>query len=270
MEGDNSPYGYSITAEQNARAMLAVSPDLTLCVSGPYPNDEWADHSLKPISDIVRLVSFHQYTNFPDYGTDDLKTEYERKLGELEACRDHLIQVHDKSYGVNTSFDEWNVWYAWYRPSSVYDGIFYARMLHLIIGEAAACGIAVACQFEAVNEGLMVVRPEGVELTAAGKMYALMSRHCGGRIIKSTKNLLATEKDGITTLTFINSSYDQTAELTLHECSVKRAELFSSEEIRPYTNFAETELTGKTADKTITYSIPPHSVAAVTINGALK
>ena len=33
------------------------------------------------------------------------------------------------------SFDEWNVWYAWYRAKSVNDGIFTASMLHMLIEE---------------------------------------------------------------------------------------------------------------------------------------
>ena len=47
------------------------------------------------------------------------------------------------------SMDEWNVWYAWYRPSSVTDGIYAALALHMLMEEAEKSGIALACHFQA-------------------------------------------------------------------------------------------------------------------------
>lgn len=37
MEGDNTPGGYCQTALENGRKMLEVSPNLSLCSSGPTP-----------------------------------------------------------------------------------------------------------------------------------------------------------------------------------------------------------------------------------------
>ncbi len=37
---------------------------------------------------------------------------------------------------IRISMDEWNVWYAWYRPSSVTDGIYAALVLHMLMEEA--------------------------------------------------------------------------------------------------------------------------------------
>ena len=62
------------------------------------------------------------------------------------------------------SMDEWNVWYAWYRPSSVTDGIYAALALHMLMEEAEKSGIALACHFQAVNEGMLCVKPDHVDV----------------------------------------------------------------------------------------------------------
>ena len=52
MEGDNTPIGYCQIALENGKKMLEVSPSLSLCSSGPYPNKEWVELSAKPLGGI--------------------------------------------------------------------------------------------------------------------------------------------------------------------------------------------------------------------------
>jgi len=47
MEGANGPAEYAAAVRLHAEAMLAVSPDLRLCSSGPYPDAQWAAQSAK-------------------------------------------------------------------------------------------------------------------------------------------------------------------------------------------------------------------------------
>ena len=48
---------------------------------------------------------------------------------------------------MSISLDEWNVRYAWYRPSSVTDGIYAALAMHLLMEEAEKSGVALGLPF---------------------------------------------------------------------------------------------------------------------------
>ena len=90
------------------------------------------------------------------------------------------------------SMDEWNVWYAWYRPSSVTDGIYAALALHMLMEEAEKSGIALACHFQAVNEGMLCVKPDHVSLTAQGQVFSWMNRwHMGNRLCSASQEPLS-------------------------------------------------------------------------------
>jgi ABC-type Fe3+/spermidine/putrescine transport system ATPase subunit len=66
---------------------------------------------------------------------------------------------------IKISLDEWNAWYAWYRPGSVTEGIFAASFMHMLFNQADKYGIFLACHFESVNEGAINVYKDGVEIT---------------------------------------------------------------------------------------------------------
>lgn len=63
MEGANTPDGYASLVETHARAMLKVTPDLKFVSSGPYPNQEWVDVSIKKLAPIAPYVSLHTYNS---------------------------------------------------------------------------------------------------------------------------------------------------------------------------------------------------------------
>jgi hypothetical protein len=78
------------------------------------------------------------------------------------------------------SFDEWNVWYAWYRKPGVAEGIYTARMLNMFCRETYAQNMPVCCYFEPVNEGALLVHPWETALTANGQVFSAFRAHHTG------------------------------------------------------------------------------------------
>ena len=152
MEGANTADAYAKAVRKHAEEMLKVSPDIVLCSSGPYPNQEWVDYSVKPLSDIAKVVSLHRYTEYPKYfDPEKRKEEYNSFISQasnenLECIRRFRDQLGNLP--VYISFDEWNAWYAWYRPGSVSEGIFAAAFMNMIFSNAADLGVMIACHFE--------------------------------------------------------------------------------------------------------------------------
>lgn len=262
MEGDNTPGGYCQTALENGRKMLAVSPNLSLCSSGPYPNKEWAELSARPLSGIAQLVSQHYYGYEPKY-TDpsSVEQEYNRCMASVSRMRGLIRQNRQwLEPNVRISFDEWNVWYAWYRPSSVTDGIYAALVMHLLIEEADKSGIALACHFQAVNEGMLQVGPDRVGLTAQGQAFSLMKRHMGNRLCSASQEAVVTlTPEGEHIATIVNPSFDQEKTVDISQCGpCREAALLSSETVLPPSAFTETGVLEQTGAGS--FRMPPHSV----------
>ena len=266
MEGDNTPYGYSRLAIDSARAMLKVSKDLILSSAGPYPNKDWSQYAAKPLKDVAPLVSMHYYCDPEPHYFDESKfeEEYYRSILSVNTIRKNLYQIKVESGGnIKISFDEWNVWNAWYRASCVADGIFSALVMHMIFKEAEPCGIEIACAFGTPNGGSIDVTPYGVELTASGQIMELMKRHSLGKLIYTSDCVIATKKDGIITQTAVNASYDKSKKIIFPKHEVCEAILYRGETIFPHSRFEVSELTVHEKDGAYEIEIPPHSVACV-------
>lgn len=267
MEGDNSASGYSHLAKENGVKMLEVSPNLTLCSSGPYPKKEWVEYSAKPLSDIAKFVSFHYYAHAPLYSSAaEIERSYKNCIAEVERIRGKIRTMRNllNDEKIKISFDEWNVWYGWYRPSCVLDGIFTAMTMHLIIEEALQSGVGLACHFEAVNESAIKVTPAGVSLSATGQALALMSVHASGELRYISDCALATEKDGIVTMTLINPSYDTEKTVTF-DCNkdIRSSKLYEGKSLLPHHRFEITELSVDHNRAQCRIVIPPHSMAII-------
>jgi len=53
-----------------------------------------------------------------------------------------LVDTHaPQGKRIGISFDEWNVWYAWYRNVGVAEGIYTASMMHNFCRQAETLGI---------------------------------------------------------------------------------------------------------------------------------
>ena len=262
MEGVNTAGGYARVAREHAQKMLAVDPALRLCSSGPYPNQQWADEAAAPLQDVADLVSQHYYAHNPFYpDAENFGQEYYAAVSGAYQLRNQIrLNRAELPASVKISLDEWNVWYAWYRPSSVTDGIFTAMCFHMILKEAKKSGIELACHFEAINEGVIGVTPYGSFLTAQGQVFAVMKDHVGGFICHSSMDAVVTEKDGIYTATIVNASYDENKKVLLPAgVQVQNARLLTSDTVLPPSFFTEQTILPEDG----IFTMPCHSVLAL-------
>ena len=269
MEGDNTPSGYCQIALENGKKMLEASPNLSLCSSGPYPNKEWAELSAKPLGGISQMISQHYYGYAPHYTSlATVEEEYNRCLASVSRMRDLLHQSRQwLEPSTRISMDEWNVWYAWYRPSSVTDGIYAALALHMLMEEAEKSGIALACHFQAVNEGMLCVKPDHVSLTAQGQVFSRMNRwHMGNRLCSASQEaVVSVDREGRMAVTVVNAAFRSENPVDFSSfgpCS--EAVLFSSDTVLPPSEFTVTDVLEQAAGGT--FQMPPHSVLFMHFN----
>ena len=280
MEGPKGPEGYASMAETHADAMLKVTPNLHLFSSGPYPNDNWAKKSAAKLADKAKYISLHTYPLFGNYYSTDIryttpeeiKSSYEKVAQSYKGCvnsakrmRECLNTTEKELY---ISYDEWNQWFAWYRPSCVAEGIFSANMMHFFLNESNNLGMPVVCYFQPVGEGAIIIEPTSSHLTANGQIFSIMKEHQGGKLCKITENddysTTATIKDGIMTITLINAAYDTERTFNFKlKGNVTDAKLYSSDEVIPYTYFSESQLEVTDTRKEIKTVLPAHSVAII-------
>ncbi len=264
MEGDNTPAGYCRIVEKHGNAMLAVSPNLTFCASG-YPTMEWVEHSARPLKKIAKLVSIHYYDNkFPIFfDPAKEKDEYYHFIGDIYTEALGMLKDFRRMLGddeIRISFDEWNSWYAWYRPGAVIDGIFTASFYHVFFHHAKELGMDMLCHFESVNEGAIRVMPDRAFLTPIGEIMSIMKRHAGGRVLFMNDDVIATVKDEHITVTMVNKSYDEEKKIVISGVDGKlNATLYSSDEIGPTSEFTKTALFAIRDGEKLIYTIPPHS-----------
>lgn len=271
MEGDNSANGYSHLARENAEKMLEVSPNLTLCSSGPYPNKEWIEYSAKPLSDIAKFVSLHYYArwskNGPSYASaDEIRESYTTYVAAVKTAQNKVRNMRALlgNDSLKISFDEWNVWYGWYRPSCLLDGIFTGMMMNMLIKEAPNSGIGFACQFEAVNESAIKVTAASASLTATGQALGIMKLHAGGMLRYADDCSIVTEKEGIVTITIVNPLYDTTKTISF-ECKkdILLSKLYEGKSLCPHNCFEIRDLVVCKKADFYEIEIPPHSMAVI-------
>ena len=270
MEGTNGPAEYAEAVRKHALRMLGVDPELRLCSSGPYPDKNWANDSAKALKDIAPTVSLHHYATYPEYmdpsqqekeyytfiSTPD--TEY---LPRMQALRKQLDD------DIFISYDEWNAWVAWFRPGSITEGIFAARFLNMLYMNAEKYGVIQACHFESVNEGSLLVTADNVIMTPTGQAISSMRHHAGAMIRALQDDVVATEKDGIITLTLINRSYDKAKVFTIPKIgAVSSALLLSGEGILPWSRFDEASLPVGDEDGRYAVTLHEHSIAVIRIH----
>lgn len=210
-----------------------------------------------------------------DYTTPEKIAETYRKItsasaGALQIAQNARACLDRSGAKLHISFDEWNFWYAWYRPSCVGEGIFTAKMLHMLIRESNPLDMPVCCYFQPVGEGAILIESDSARLTANGQMFAAMKAHCGGDFCALTGDddgsTVATVKDGILTVTLINDSYDSERRFIFNRCGEpEEAVLYTSDEVVPYSYFTEMPLTVETEGQETAVTLPPHSVAKLII-----
>ncbi len=191
MEGPHTPQEYVELARRNAAAMLKADPTLTLVSSGPYPNPDWTNGAAIPLEDVAPISSLHHYMQpgiLDMTSPERTKAIVKRMLGLAEGLfrlaerfRDQLPPSH------RISFDEWNVWYSWFRNTGTSGGMLALRVLHGFLKHWQDWQLAVVCFFQPVNEGAIEVpmgNEEEAKLTAMGQAMSLASKHKGNRAVQ--------------------------------------------------------------------------------------
>jgi alpha-N-arabinofuranosidase len=134
MKGDNTASGYTKAAADCARAMKAVDPSLILVGSTGWAKKWYEDVlALDEVFDHISLHTYHPLIR--DYTGDTGRAEF-RKLTDLATqnflgtglvngeqqtrltMADMRAIINARPRGrkdIGIAFDEWNVWYAWYR-----------------------------------------------------------------------------------------------------------------------------------------------------------
>ena len=275
MEGPMGLEEYASLARLHIEAMRQADPSIRLFSSGPYPNDEWAEKSAARLAEDVQYISLHHYAGAAmDYTTPGKIAETYRSIvgsadGAEQLAKRMRASLDRAAGGLHISFDEWNFWYAWYRPSCVGEGIFAAKMLHMLLKESVELDMPVCCYFQPVGEGAILIDDDGARLTANGQMFAMMRAHGGGELCAirgaDEYSAAATVKDGILTLTLVNDRYDEEREFRFNLPGADvRGELWASEEVTPYTDFTRMPLAVSVEGGEASLVLPPHSAAKVT------
>ncbi|MFH1707281.1 MAG: hypothetical protein ABIF71_05125 [Planctomycetota bacterium] len=178
MEGPNSAAEYAQKARACAEAMRAVDPSLVLIHSGLWhAENDWYRVALPKMADIVDCIADH-YCTIPGItayrGAEGL-AQCRRAAAVPATVRERLKTIRaltdrftPSGRRIGISFDEWNLWWAWYREPGVNEAIYTAGMLNLFVREAASFGMDIGCYFEPVNEGAILVTPAAARLTASG------------------------------------------------------------------------------------------------------
>ena len=142
--------------------------------------------------------------------------------------------------------------------------------MHFFINQSNELDIPFVCYFQPVGEGAILIDREKSWLTANGQMFKLMRVHQDGKVCKVSDNddntVAATIKDGIMTITLINSSYDTEKDFNIPvKGKIIESKLFAADDVTPYSYFNETEIDASMVKKSLKATLPPHSVGLVRI-----
>ncbi len=275
MEGPMQPEQYAAAALAAARAMLAKDPSLLFCSSGPYESKEksaaWVERSAKALLPVATYISFHTYNNFPqDYTSGEgIRQTFSRAVDSVRQNHENLRALRaGLPPEIHISYDEWNVWAAWFRKSSAIEGLFAASMLHMMLKAGSELDVPVLCFFQPVGEGAIDVHPDRATLSADGQVFSLLKVHKGAGIcpVEGAEGFeaVASVRDGVLSLTLVNSEFDAPKRFTLNACGpVKNARLLEARDLLPGSHFEERALEVAEAAQEIDAELPPRSVALI-------
>lgn len=279
MEGPNDAKGYTAMVRPHAEAMLKVDPALRITASGPYSrcgDDSWIENSAKALNDVAPVISYHRYANFNgnifDYttpkATEDLFAGYSKSV---DAAMDAIRRFRSRlPRNIGISYDEWNIWYMWFRQEAIVEGLYAAKMLTEFMRSWEDIGLTYACYFQPINELAICVSPFESHLTSLGEAMRIWKGHVGGTpsaIPDLPENAFATDApDGSRYVTFYNFS-------TVKPCAFRiptggRMKIVAEETLVPNgletgCRFAHEPGTGKIADGFYELTLAPASLASV-------
>ena len=221
MEGPKGAKGYTAMVRPHAEAMLKVDPTLKITASGRYPGGgkDWIENSAKALNDVAPVISYHRYDCWDDCLFDYSTPESTAKLFDVvsqNAARAAAAMTEFRSrlpWNIGISYDEWNIWYMWYRKEAIVEGLYAAKMLSQMMRNWESWGLTYVCYFQPINEQAICVSPFESHLTSLGEAMRLWKGHVGGvpsAIPDLPENAFATDApNGSRYVTFYNFSTEK-------------------------------------------------------------
>ena len=284
MEGPKGAKGYTAMVRPHAEAMLKVDPTLRITASGQYPwgGNDWIEDSAKALNDVAPVISYHRYDCWDgclfDYSTPE----------STENCFSTVSKYIDKSFdtlcafrsrlpwNIGISYDEWNIWYMWYRKEAIVEGLYAAKMLTGLMRVWEDVGLKYVCYFQPINEQAITVSPFESHLTSLGEAMRLWKGHVGGTPVMGATsaplpdNAFVTDHpDGSRYVTFYNFS-------TVKPCSFRipvngRGRIVLSETLVPNglesgCRYERRDGIGKVAGEFYELTLPPACLAGVRLH----
>ena len=196
----------------------------------------------------------------------------------LEEARERIERYGPKDRPTGLSFDEWNVWHAWYREPGVAEGLHAAAMLNMLVREGHRLGVTIGAYFEPVNEGAIRIEHDSSWLTPAGSVHELFRAHHGNEALAidapgddddvDAAASLDREK-GELVVTLMNRSPDGEAaiEFAVKGARVSKAEgvLLSAPDFFPGSTFDRQDLPVAADGSTVAAKLQKHSVALIRV-----
>lgn len=146
--------------------------------------------------------------------------------------------------------------------------MYAAKMLNMMMEKADELNIFCACYFELINKGGIKMDADSSSLTPVGKVFSIMKNHINGRICCADyrRGIMATEKDGIITMTLLNENLDDSKSFRFKK-QEKQAEItvYISASVLPFSDFEEKTVKAVECEDMYTVNVPPHSIATVRI-----
>ena len=288
MKGPNEPREYASAAAACAAAMKEADPSIVLVASDGPDRDRWYTTVPAEAGDCFDHISYHEYTDpMKVYEGRAGKSEFRRiaaaaggNLQAMKQIRGWLDSHAPGGKSIGISFDEWNVWHAWFRVPGVVEGIHAAAMLNMFCREARNVGMTFGAYFEPVNEGAILVAGESCKLTPAGQVFAIFTAHHGNELIEIDAGRADVELDVAASvdeaaseviLTLVNLSPDRECEAEVFLENIggiieAGGTLLTSKAFLPESEFSFQELpVTLKGDLALAVGVPPHSVARVQV-----
>lgn len=234
--GHKTAQEYARLAEETARAMRRVDPDLELVACGSSSRHmptfaSWERAVLERTYDLVDHISLHAYYEPKDGDTASflaVSEDMDRFIGSVIATADHVGAVLRRDKRITLSFDEWNVWYQHRFPGEaglavreagpliedvydVTDAVVVGSLLITLLRHADR--VKIACQAQLVNVIAPILTEPGGRAwrQTIFHPFALTARHAGPTVLRTeiTGPHIDTDAYGTLPALWTTATYDE-------------------------------------------------------------
>ena len=273
-------------------------------------NYEWMEVLMREDKDLMGAISLHYYTRPGDWEHkgDSLVFDEEewydvmgaaQKMEELLTNHSAIMDRYDPEKKVGLIVDEWGTWFDvmpgtnpgfLYQQNTMRDAVSAVLSLHSFHRHCGRVVMANIAQMVNVLQAMILTEGEKMVLTPTYHLFRMMKGHMDSELLdvdytagtymaKGTKtpaySISASEKDGIMTVSCVNTRLDKAEEITLEirdrQITAVSAELLAADDMHAANTFEEPErvkpvqLDITAEGNTLHFTLPAASVAVLTI-----